>query len=205
MVDHSRVWRMLFDRPVMKLVILIFIIGVFFRFDQVYSKTIDSIPTLSFFLFLLVIMISIYSVILIIRIILEHLIRKPLSKLFRANNLLSLLASYGIFIFGIVFLISIAFMEIQHLNLGYVTYGKCSDKFTGDMIKSDPNMSRGYLYFTAVTFFTIGYGDICPMGAAKLLSVITAFIGNIVTVVLMGIVITLYMKRRERNSKQLKG
>jgi hypothetical protein len=91
-------------------------------------------------------------------------------------------------------------MEIQHLNLGYITYGKCGDKFSSDMIDTDPLISHDYMYFSSVTFFTIGYGDICPMGAAKLVSVIAAFIGNAVTIVLMGIVITLYMKRRERNN-----
>jgi Ion channel len=197
MVDHSRIWKMLFDRPVLKLIILIFVIAILFRLDQMFTKSFESVKILSLLYFILTIALTVYSVILIIRIILEHLVRRSLNRLFNAQNLASLLISYAIFIFGILILVSIGFAEIQHLELGYLTYGKCSETFNKTMIQTDPNISHDYMYFSSVTFFTIGYGDICPMGAAKFLSVITAFIGNIVTVVLMGIVITLYLKRRE--------
>jgi hypothetical protein len=35
----------------------------------------------------------------------------------------------------------------------------------------------GNLYFSAITFFTVGYGDCSPVGLFKLLSPIEGFIG----------------------------
>jgi potassium channel LctB len=201
-VDHSKIWKILFERPILKLVILFFIIGVLFNLIKTFSDALEIKPILNILLFILIIATSVYSGILIVRIILVYLIRRPLKQLFSAQNILSLLFSYAIFVFGILILISVSFMEIQHLDLGYITYGNCGDKFDKNMIDTDPKISHDYLYFSAVTFFTIGYGDICPMGAAKVLSIVTAFIGNIVTVVIMAIVITTYLKRREGNSSK---
>src|SRR4030042_4894002 len=197
MVDSSKIKNMVFSRPILKLVVLLLISWVIFRLDQTFTAVLESSRIVSFIFFVLNIAIFAYSIVLIIRIILEHLVRRQLKQLFNAQNLASLLLSYAIFIFGIIFFVSISFMEIQHLDFGYITYGKCSDNFNKSMIDTDPNISHDYMYFSSVTFFTIGYGDICPMGAAKLLSIITAFIGNVITVFLMGIVITLYLKRRE--------
>jgi hypothetical protein len=139
---------------------------------------------------------ALFAAALVVRALVEHLIQRPLDRLFRADNIASIIGSYALFIFGILLLVSLSFMAIRYLGWGYITYGQCSDSFSRDMIKSDPKASGDYFYFAAVTFFTIGYGDICPMGASKLLAIVTAFIGNAITVVLMGIVLALYLNRR---------
>ena len=59
----------------------------------------------------------------------------------------------------------------------------------------DPNLSHDYLYFSTITFFAVGYGDVCPMGLCKTLAMVTAFAGNLINVVLMAIVVTLYVNR----------
>jgi len=70
------------------------------------------------------------------------------------------------------------------------------------MIANDPNISHDYFYFSAITFFSVGYGDVCPMGLCKIMAVVTAFAGNIVTVVLMAIVVSLYLNRRTKTPDQ---
>jgi len=44
---------------------------------------------------------------------------------------------------------------------------------------SDPH------YFSGVTFFSLGYGDIYPIGLSKLLAIIEVFIGHFFTVVII--------------------
>jgi potassium channel LctB len=185
-------------KPIIRLILLLVVMGIMLRLPSIFPKFIESESVLSHALTFLFIGISIYSLLLIFHIIFHILIKRPLNQLLSAPNIASLIFSYAILLLGILLLISLAFMEITRLNLGYLTYGQCTDKFSKEMIKNDQSMSRDYFYFSAVTFFTIGYGDICPMGLSKILSVLTAFIGNIISVVLMAIVISMYLNRKSQ-------
>jgi hypothetical protein len=81
------------------------------------------------------------------------------------------------------------------MNKGYLTYGTCSDEFNPEMINIDQNKSSDYFYFSSITLFTVGYGDICPVGWSKILSIINSFAGNFISVILMVIVISAYLNR----------
>ena len=185
--------RALFERPILKLSLVLLFIVIAATLAQHVS-----IPLLRFLVALLTIVAVAYAIVLT-----GHIIRTAFNRLLSARDIVSLLLSYVMFIVGILLVISVLFMVVEELHLGYLTHGPTSDGFNSDVIDSeDPNISHDYLYFTAVTFFTVGYGDVCPMGFCKTLAMVTAFAGNFVTVVLMGIVVSLYLNRRVKSSDQ---
>jgi hypothetical protein len=141
---------------------------------------------------LLTLMLSLYLTFFIV-----YLIRHSFKRLLIASNLGTLIISYVIFILCIIFLFSRAYVAVESSGKGYLTYGTCTDDYNVGMLKNDPQISQSYFYYSAVTFFTIGYGDICPMGFNKTVSIANGFVGNFVNVVLMVIVISSYLKRRD--------
>jgi potassium channel LctB len=183
--------RALFDRPILKLFLVLIFIAIAVELAQL------SVPVLRFIVGLMGIVAVMYAIVLTGHIVSIYLIRKPLGRLLSAKDIVSLLFSYVMLIVGVLLVMSVLFIVVEELNLGYLTHGPTTDGFNRDVIDSgDPNLSHDYLYFTAVTFFTVGYGDICPMGLCKPLAVLTAFAGNIVTVVLMAIAVSVYLNRR---------
>lgn len=85
------------------------------------------------------------------------------------------------------------------MNTGYLTYGKCSEKDVNSaLILNDPNIVEsfsGKFYFSAVTFFTIGYGDICPMGLNKGISLLNGFFGSVFATIILAIAIAKYIEK----------
>lgn len=136
--------------------------------------------------------ISLYTAFFII-FILKH----SLKHLFSASNLWTILISYLVFIFFVLFLFSSSYSYLEYMEKGYLTYGQCSSNFSNSMISSDSMKSNNYFYFAAITFFTVGYGDICPMGFAKQLSVLNAFIGVFINSIVVVVAISFYLKRKE--------
>jgi potassium channel LctB len=189
--------RALFDRPILKL-FLTFLFMVIVSTLARYT----SMPLLRFLVAAVISSAVVYAIVLAGHIVSLYLIRKPLDRLFSARDLFSLLLSYVMFIVGILLVISVIFMVVEDLHLGYLTYDP-TEKLSRDMIDNkDPNLSQDYLYFSAITFFSVGYGDVCPMGFCKTLAMATAFAGNVVTVVLMAIVVSLYLNRRTKAPDQ---
>ncbi|MEK6954762.1 MAG: ion channel [Candidatus Micrarchaeota archaeon] len=187
--------KLILDRPVVSLIVLVFVIGLLSTAEFSLTGFFGPSTIFSILPIILIVIASILFAYLVVKILLDYLIQKPIGNLLTAKSLGSLLLSYIAFVLGILILISLMYFEINRLSLGYLTYSSCSDNFDPGMIANDPSISHDYFYFSAVTFFTIGYGDICPMGLSKILSVLTVFSGNIVNVILMGIVITLYLRR----------
>jgi len=193
----SRLRRALFDRPILKL-FLTFLFMVIVSTLARYT----SMPLLRFLVALVISTAVVYAIVLTGHIVSLYLIRKPLNRLFSARDLFSLLLSYVMFIVGILLVISVIFMVVEDLHLGYLTYDP-TERLSSDMIDNkDPNLSQDYLYFSAITFFSVGYGDVCPMGFCRTMAMATAFAGNVVTVVLMAIVVSLYLNRRTKTPDQ---
>ena len=59
----------------------------------------------------------------------------------------------------------------------------------------DAMRSRDHFYFAGITFYTVGCGDICPMGLSRKLALLNAFSGNFFSVVKMAMVIYLWIER----------
>ena len=101
----------------------------------------------------------------------------------------------------IVILFSILYWGMTVLGLGYLKYGSCVDTtdMTRQLIDNDPLRVKEFMhypYFSAITFFTVGFGDICPMGLSKLISTLNALIGNLFTVLILAIAITNYSENK---------
>ena len=114
------------------------------------------------------------------------IIRHSLKNLFSASNMWTVFLSYIIFIFCVLLLFS----------SGY-RYMECSSQFSPSMIGSDSLKSEDFFYFSAITFFTVGYGDVCPIGWNKQVAIFNAFVGVFINTILMVVVISAYLKRKE--------
>lgn len=182
-----RIERYLFTPAIIKMP---FFIGLFFITSVILNMFLHTDMFIASSFFTIATSIYIGSFIL-------HTIRKSLVSLFKAKNLFALFISYVLFIVSLLFIFSAGYDMIETTGNGYLTYGICSDDFSESMLESDNQKSDNYFYYSAVTFFTVGYGDLCPMGMARSFSLVNAFIGNFVTVVIMVLVISMYMKRNE--------
>jgi len=146
---------------------------------------------------LLILVVIIYLLFFIV-----HLIKRSFKTLLKASNMWSLFFGYALFIFCIIFFFSSVYDTVERFDAGYLKYGQCSDAFNASMVHEDPLISHNYFYFSSVTLFTVGYGDICPMGATKVVAIINSFIGNFINVVLMVWIISNYMKRKDMDENE---
>jgi hypothetical protein len=97
----------------------------------------------------------------------------------------------------IILLFAILYWTVAMSGTGYLKYGGCVDTgiVTRDVIMNDPNAvvnNLHYPYFSSTTFFTVGYGDICPMGFSKFIAVLNAFVGCAFNVLILAIAIGNY-------------
>lgn len=140
-------------------------------------------------------MLAIYAVIIAV-----SLFRHGLKYLFNSQgNIYELIIGYAIAVLGIIFFFTTIYSISEELNTGYLTYGKCSEKDVNSaLILNDPNIVEsfsGKFYFSAVTFFTIGYGDICPMGLNKGISLLNGFFGSVFATIILAIAIAKYIEK----------
>lgn len=106
------------------------------------------------------------------RVVSNHAHRKVWSTV----GLYALTAVILIFVFGFVY------SMMSNYNMGHLQFNDCS--------KVNPSLkSENYLYFSSVTFYSLGYGDICPVGAgARLVSQIQVALGAIVNTLFIGLI-----------------
>lgn len=151
---------------------------------------------------------SFFLLVIYVIIFLAYRIRKNITRLLHHELKFSeILTGYITSVIFIVILFSILYWAMNVLGVGYLKYGSCIDTvdITRQVIDSDPLRITefiNYPYFSAITFFTVGFGDICPMGVSKLVSVLNALIGNLFTVLILAIAITNYSENRDNGKKQ---
>jgi hypothetical protein len=194
---HTKLIDFFFKRPILKLVILLIIQFVIIRIPELFPS---SFP-IRWVTIILGIILTIYFVLVII-----HTVRLSLKHLMNPKNLFYLIGAYILLILVILFVSSMLYNFVDLSHLGYIQYGNCNDNFNPSLINpiqdlnavnSNSTISKDFFYFSAVTFFTVGYGDICPMGFARVVSIIVAFMGNIISVILVAFIINNYMKKKE--------
>ena len=187
---ESKFTKLIFDHPIIKFISLIFIQIIIFNLETKFPKNVP----VRWVITIISILIAVYFIIVIIKVI-----TRSLDHLMNPRNILSLMGAYILLIiaFLVVFATMYNFAELSHL--GYIKYGQCTDQFNSDFAISDPDISREFLYFTAITFFTVGYGDICPMGFAKIISMLVAFTGHIVSVIVVALIIQNYFRKQKQN------
>jgi len=183
--------KVLFERPLLKFFIFVIIYTVLNEIQGFFPEQLKIRTIIG----LIGIIISIYFVLVII-----YVIRSSIKRLSNPENIFSLIFTYALLILGMLLLFSTIFNIIELTKTGYITYGSCSDKFDSSMIQTDNQISRAFFYFAAVSFFSVGYGDICPMGFAKIAAVSTAFIGHIFSVIVIALVINNYIRKKEKDN-----
>ncbi len=116
-------------------------------------------------------------------------------------DLKKLIKGYLAGIFGFLILFTIFYIALSLLGVGYLTYGNCSDQFIAKSYNESNTVQSfsGIFYFSSMTFFTVGYGDICPMGLNRIVAILNAFIGQFFIVILVGIAIAYYTKKNYHN------
>lgn len=125
------------------------------------------------------------------------LVKHSIKSLLYAKNFWVLSIAYIVLILTLLVLFSSAYNSVEKMQKGYLTFGTCQDKFLPSMIESDEQRSSSYFYFSAITLFTVGYGDICPMGWSKSISMFNAFVGIFINTIVMIIVLSSYLSRRK--------
>lgn len=92
-----------------------------------------------------------------------------------------LVSKYIYLIMGVVLLFGVFFIILQT---------RTADSGLRVAIGTDALSERDAFYFSAVTYFTVGYGDIVPYGYAKLLSVVEAGIGTVINLIILAMAVT---------------
>jgi potassium channel LctB len=186
---HIKFLDFLFKRPLLKLIILLIIQFIIIKIPELVPDDFS----LRLITLILGIIITIYFIAVIV-----HVARLSIEHLKEPKSLFHLIGAYVLLILVIIFISSILYNFVDLSHLGYIQYGNCNDNFNPSLIDNSPTISTDFFYFSAVTFFTVGYGDICPMGFARVISIIVAFMGHIVSVILVAVILNNYLRKRER-------
>jgi len=182
--------KFLFNSPILKFFILVIVYLILIRIEGYFSEEYPIRTIIN----LIGIIISVYFVAVIV-----YLIRRSVKRLINPENIFVLISTYALFILGLILLFSTLFNIVETAKLGYIKYGTCSSDFNPSMIANDPQISRDFFYFSSMTFFTVGYGDICPMGLERIISILVSFTGHLVSVLIVGLIINNYLQRRYTN------
>jgi hypothetical protein len=186
---NSKINSILFARPLFKFIMLLVLQLLTFIFINFFP---EDFP-IRIFISVLNVLIAFYFIFLVI-----HVSKKSFSYLMNPTHIGALIGSYIILIVMILLVFSTIYNVVDLTGLGYIKYGSCSDNFNSSMIASDATISRDFFYFSAMTFFGVGYGDICPMGLAKIISIIAALIGHVVSVILVALILNNYINMKPK-------
>ncbi|MFA6462342.1 MAG: ion channel [Candidatus Woesearchaeota archaeon] len=128
-----------------------------------------------------------------------YVVKRSIVNLMRPKSISTLIGSYVLVVLALIILFSTLFNVAELTGMGYLKYGNCQGTFNPEMISTDPNISQDFFYFTSITFFTVGYGDICPMGISRIISILAAFAAHLVSVILVALIVNNYLHlRREK-------
>ena len=176
-------------------------------------------PGKSLLILILLILLSIGSIFIHVRLVLFFaliislyiliwaiaFLRKGLGYLFHnEGNVRQMISGYAIAVIGILVLFTAIYSATDNFHVGYLTYGHCSEHISPQAFLDDServDTVGGKFYFSAVTLFTIGYGDICPMGWNKGVAIINGFIGSVMATIILGIALARYLEYHRKRKE----
>lgn len=90
--------------------------------------------------------------------------------------------SYVITVLITIVLFAYIFWTLSIFDIGYLQFNTCNAE--------DPALrSENWFYFSSVTFYSLGYGDICPVNhATRVFSQIEVAIGALINTLLIGFI-----------------
>ncbi len=191
----SKLKHRLFDHPVIKFIIFILINLTLTQLSGYYPENnIISITSI-----IINITIAVYFVMGII-----YIVRRELNRLLNPKNTLSLVGAYAFLVIMVILIFATIFSIVNLGKFGALQYGSCSDSYDPHFQIPDSIVSHDYFYFSAVTFFTVGYGDICPMGIMKYAAILNALVGHLISVIVVALILNNYMRLKENKPEEVK-
>ncbi len=188
--SESKLKHLLFSHPVLKFIFFILVNYVLSLVSKYYPENflLRGLTTT------VNIVIAVYFVLAII-----YIVHRRWEHLMNPKNVPSLVGAYVFFVVVIILIFSTIFAVVELTGQGYLKYGGCADTFDPTVMYQDPAASHDFFYFSAITFFTVGYGDICPMGIMKLAAIVDALAGHVISVIVVALIINnfIQMQRKE--------
>ncbi|MFC8689669.1 potassium channel family protein [Brevibacillus porteri] len=162
------------------------------------------IAVLSFFVFVLLIFGLFF---------LRIRLRQYFYILFKSLSLFVSMSSFVIVLFSILYMV-ILMVDLQSneklIEQGLLVRGDFANyKISFNGLKFEDYSSFTFLYldilyFSAITYLTIGYGDITLLGAWRVFPIIEGLIGVGVSTVVMGLIISEYMSQHDKERARIR-
>jgi hypothetical protein len=187
--------KLFFKNPISKFILLIVLYLVLSRLISRYYYDYN----VKIILYIVQGLIAVFFIVVI-----YHLLRLWFSHVNSPKNIPRIIANYLLFIFAIILIFSTILSVLESYNLGYIKYAPCENYINYKDVHEDSSLSKNYFYFTAITFFTVRYGDICPMGYARELSILISLTGHLISVLIVALIINNYYKKKENPLEQEK-
>jgi len=110
-----------------------------------------------------------------------------------SNKIWFIIVSYVFTAIVTIILFAYIYWTLSIFGLGYLQFNEC--------IIIDPQLkSENWFYFSSVTFYALGYGDICPiLPFTRFISQIEVVLGVIINTILIGFI---FWKIRERDIEE---
>jgi len=110
-----------------------------------------------------------------------------------SNKIGFIIAAYILSVLITIILFAYIYWTLSIFNLGYLQFSECS----GLNLELQ---SENWFYFSAGTFYALGYGDICPvLTPARLFSQLEVAMGTLINTILIGFI---FWKIREINIEE---
>lgn len=139
--------------------------------------------------------------------VVNFLIKKGLKSIYNLirNDRLTIeeiIGDYVLAAIAAIVFFTLLYSVTESLGLGRLQYGGCNDDsllVEGTDYNYVSPFSR--VYFSAITFFTVGFGDICPLGADKVVSILNALAGSIINIIVISVAIGQYLNSGRKSKR----